>query len=140
MLTTIKALLFCQPLWVVPQSTLLPSDLQSWTKLLRKLYTWTAFILNIVAVRVLPSPPSPESNVDVYSKESLIPGRLWEATLNWGKGFSFRKGVVLEIVLLRRKVDMMEKTFSSSFVWDCKRKQVSVGCAVGDVFPVSCFV
>ena len=27
----------------VPQSTLLPSDLQSWTKLLRKLYTGTAF-------------------------------------------------------------------------------------------------
>ena len=27
--------------------------------------------LNIVAVPVLPSPPSPESNVVVYSKESL---------------------------------------------------------------------
>ena len=66
-------------------------------------------------IPVLPSRPSPESNVVVYSKESLIPGRLWEATLNWGKGFSFRKGVVLEIVLLRRKVDMMGKTFSSSF-------------------------
>ena len=38
------------------------------------------------------------------------------ATLNWGKGFSFRKGFVLEIVLLRSKVDMMGKTFSSSFV------------------------
>ena len=99
-----------------------------------------SIFLNIVAVRVLPSPPSPESNVDVYSKESLIPGRLWEATLNWGKGFSFCRGVVLEIVLLRRKVDMMEKTFSSSFVQDCKQKQVSVGCAVGDVLPVSCFV
>ena len=49
-----------------------------------------------VAVPVLPSPPSPESNVVVYSKESLIPGRLWEATLNWRKGFSFHKGVVLE--------------------------------------------
>ena len=35
-----------------------------------------------------------------------------------GKGFSSRKGVVLEIVLLRRKVDMMGKTFSSSFVRD----------------------
>ena len=53
----------------------------------------------IVAVLVLLSPPSPESNVDVYSKESLIPRRLWEATLNWGKGISFRKAVVLEIVL-----------------------------------------
>ena len=31
--------------------------------------------LNIVAVPVLPSPSSPESNV-VYSKESLIPGCL----------------------------------------------------------------
>ena len=78
-----------------------------------------SIFLNIVAVPVLPSPPSPESNVVVYSKESLIPGRLWEATLNWGKGFSFLKGVVLEIVLLRRKVDMMAKTFSSSFVRDC---------------------
>ena len=78
-----------------------------------------SIFLNIVAVPVLPSPPSPESNVVVYSKESLIPGRLWEATLNWGKGFSFRKGVVLEIVLLRRRVDMMGKTFSSSFVRDC---------------------
>ena len=97
----------------------LESSLQSWTKLLRKLYIWTAFFLNIVAVPVLPSPPSPESNVVVYSKENLIPGRLWEATLNWGKGFSFRKGVVLEIVLLLRKVDMMGKTFSSSFVRDC---------------------
>ena len=75
--------------------------------------------LNIVAVPVLPSPPSLESNVVVYSKESLIPGRLWKATLNWGKGFSFRKGIVLEIVLLHRKVGMMRKTFSSSFVRDC---------------------
>ena len=58
----------------------------------------------------------------MYSKESLVPGRLWEATLNWGKGFSFRKGVVLEIVLLRRKVDMMGKTFSSSLVRDCSNK------------------
>ena len=36
-----------------------------------------------------------------------------------GKGFSFLKGVALEIVLLRGKVDMMGETFSSSFVWDC---------------------
>ena len=36
-----------------------------------------------------------------------------------GEGVSFRKGVVLEIVLLCRKVDMMGKPFSSSFVWDC---------------------
>jgi len=78
-----------------------------------------SIFVNIVAVPVFPSPPSPESNVVVYSKESLIPGRLWKATLNWGKGFSFRKGVVLEIVLVRRKVDMMGKTFSSSFVRDC---------------------
>ena len=69
--------------------------------------------------------PSPESNVVVYSKESLIPGRLWEATLNWGKGFSFLKGVVLEIFLLRRKVDMMGETFSSSFVWDCRYRKLS---------------
>ena len=88
-------------------------------KTVQKIVYLDSIFLNIVAVPVLPCPPSPESNVVVYSKESLIPGRLWEATLNWGKGFSFRKGVVLEIVLLRRKVDMMGKTFSSSFVRDC---------------------
>ena len=37
-----------------------------------------------------------------------------------GKGFSSRKGVVLEIVLLRKKVVMMGNTFSSSFVQDCR--------------------
>ena len=89
-------------------------------KTVEKIVYLDSIFLNIVAVPVLPSPPSPESNVVVYSKESLIPGRLWEATLNWGKGFSFRKGVVLEIVLFRRKVDMMRKTFSSSFVRDCR--------------------
>ena len=88
-------------------------------KTVEKIVYLDSIFLNIVAVPVLPSPPSPESNVVVYSKESLIPGRLWEATLNWGKGFSFRKGVVLEIVLLCRKVDIMGKTFSSSFVRDC---------------------
>ena len=88
-------------------------------KTVEKIVYLDSIFLNIVAVPVLPSPPSPESNVVVYSKESLIPGRLWEATLNWGKGFSFRKGVVLEIVLLRRKVDMIGKTFSSSFVPEC---------------------
>ena len=89
-------------------------------KTVEKIVYLESIFVNIVAVSVLPSPPSPESNVVVYSKESPIPGRLWEATLNWGKGFSFRKGVVLEIVLLRRKVDMMGKTFSSSFVRDCR--------------------
>ena len=91
-------------------------------KTVAKIVYLDSIFLNIKAVPVLPSPPSPESNVVVYSKESLIPGRLWEATLNWGKGFSFRKGVVLEIVLLCRKVDMMEKTFPSSVVWDCSHE------------------
>ena len=88
-------------------------------KTVEKIVYLGSIFLKIVAVPVLPSPPSPESNVVVYSKESLIPGRFWEATLNRGKGFSSRKGVVLEMVLLRRKVDMMGKTFSSSFVRDC---------------------
>ena len=78
-------------------------------KTVEKIVYLDSIFLNIVAVPVLPSPPSPASNVVVYSKESLISGRLWKATLNWGKGFSFRKGVVLEIVLLRKKVDMMGK-------------------------------
>ena len=89
-------------------------------KTVEKIVYLHSIFLNIVAVPVLPSPPFPESNVVVYSKENLIPGHLWEATLNWGKGFSFRKDIVLEIVLLRRKVDMMGKTFSSSFVRDCR--------------------
>ena len=88
-------------------------------KTVEKILHLDSICLNIIAVPVLPSPPSPESNVVVYSKESVIPWRLWEATLNWRKGFSFHKGVVLEIVLLRRKVDMIGKTFSSSFVRDC---------------------
>ena len=98
-------------------------------KTVAKIVYLDSIFLNIKAVPVLPSPPSPESNVVVYSKESLIPGHLWEATLNWGKGFSFRKGVVLEIVLLRRKVDMMGKTFSSSFVRDCSHI-VEVDCTI----------
>ena len=80
-------------------------------KTVEKIVYLDSIFLNIVAVPVLPSPPSLESNVVVYSKESLIPGRLWEATLNWVKGFSLSKGV--------RKVDMMGKIFSSSFVRDC---------------------
>ena len=73
-------------------------------KTVEKIVYLDSIFLNIVAVPVLPSPPSPETMVVVYSKESLIPGRFWEATLNWGKGFSFRKGVVLKIVLVRRTV------------------------------------
>ena len=88
-------------------------------KTVEKLVYLDSLFLNIVVVPVLPYSPSPESNVVVYSKESPIPGRLWEAILNWGKGLSIPKGVVLEIVLLRRKVDMMGETFSSSFVRDC---------------------
>ena len=103
-------ILYLQP--AVDASTILD-------KTVEKIVYLDSIFLNIVAVPVLPSPPSPESNVAVYLKESLIPGSLWEATLNWGKGFSFRKGAVLEIVLLRRKVDMIGKTFSSSFVQDC---------------------
>ena len=99
-------------------------------KTVEKIVYLDSICLNIAAVPVLPSPSSPESNVLVYSKESLIPGRLWEATLNWGKGFSFRKGIVLKIVLLRRKVDMMGKTFSSSFVRDCSFCKIT---------PTSCF-
>ena len=99
-------------------------------KTVEKIVYLDSICLNIAAVPVLPSPSSPESNVLVYSKESLIPGRLWEATLNWGKGFSFRKGIVLKIVLLRRKVDMMGKTFSSSFVRDCSFCKIT---------PSSCF-
>ena len=95
-------------------------------KTVEKIVYLDSIFLNIVAVPVLPSPPSPESNVVVYSKESLISRCFLEATLNWGKGFSFRKGVVLEVVLLRRKVDMMEKTFSSSFVRNCSLRSMAV--------------
>ena len=45
-------------------------------KTVEKIVYLDSIFLNIVAVPVLPSPPSPESNVVAYSKESLIPGRL----------------------------------------------------------------
>ena len=47
-------------------------------KTVEKIVYLDSIFLNIVAVPVLPSPPSPESNVVVYSKESLIPGCLWK--------------------------------------------------------------
>ena len=46
--------------------------------------------------------------------------------MNWGKGISFRKPVVLEIVLLRRKGDMMGETFSGSFVRDCSSLDLAI--------------
>ena len=58
-------------------------------KTVEKIVYLDSIFLNIVAVPVLPSPPSPESNVVVHSKESLIPGRLWEATLILGEGVFF---------------------------------------------------
>ena len=108
-----------------PELDSVPNKQDEWTtasildKTVETIEYLDSIFLNIVAVPVLSSPPSPESNVVVHSNESLIPGRLWETTLNWGKGFSFSKGVVLEIVLLPRKVNMMGKTFWSSFVQDC---------------------
>ena len=44
-------------------------------KTVEKIVYLGSIFLDVVAVLVLPSPPSPESSV-VYSKESLIPGRL----------------------------------------------------------------
>ena len=63
-------------------------------KTVEKIIYLDSIFLNIVAVPVLPSSPFPESNVVVSSQESLIPRCFGEATLNWGKGFPFRKGVV----------------------------------------------
>ena len=45
-------------------------------KTVEKIVFLDSIFLNIVAVPVLPSASSPESNVVVYSKEILIPGRL----------------------------------------------------------------
>ena len=45
-------------------------------KTVEKIAYLGSIFLNIVAVPVLSSAPSPESNVVVYSKGSLIPGRL----------------------------------------------------------------
>ena len=59
-------------------------------KTVEKIVYLESIFLNIVAVPVLPSPPSPESNVVVYSKESLIPGRLWiGSNIELGKGVFF---------------------------------------------------
>ena len=111
-------------------------------KTVEKIVYLDCIFLKIVAVLVLPSPPSPESNVVVYSKESLIPGRLWEATLNWGKGFSFRKGVVLEIVLLRRKVDTMGKLSQvvlSGIVFDWERQFAAFNATKPVLYKCSTF-
>ena len=53
------------------------------------------------------------------SKESLILGRLEEATLTWGKDICFRGAVVLEIVLTRSIGHIKGETFSSNFFRDC---------------------
>ena len=45
-------------------------------KTVEKIVYLGSIFLNIIAVPVLPSPPSPKSNVVVYSKGSLIPRRL----------------------------------------------------------------
>ena len=79
-----------------------------------------AFLGSIfVADRFFP-PPRPGSSVVGSSKESRIPKHLYEATLNWGRGFSLCKAVDLEIVLLRYVVRINENIFSSSFVQDCR--------------------
>ena len=43
---------------------------------------------------ILPSPPPPGSSVVGSSKESRIPKYLWEATLNWGRGFFYTKPLI----------------------------------------------
>ena len=43
---------------------------------------------------ILPSPPSPGSSVVGSLKESRIPKYLWEATLNWGRGFLYAKPLI----------------------------------------------
>ena len=59
-------------------------------KTVEKIVYLDSIFLNIVAVPVLPFPPSPESNVLVYSKESLIPGRLWiGSNIELGEGIFF---------------------------------------------------
>ena len=58
-------------------------------KTVEKIVYVDSIFLNIVAVPVLPSPPSPESNVVVYSKESLIPGRLSGSNIELGEGVFF---------------------------------------------------
>ena len=68
------------PLLIYPHSFVMTDIIQSEATILDKTVEKIAYLgsifLNVVAVPVLPSPPSPESNVVVYSKESLIPGRL----------------------------------------------------------------
>ena len=59
-------------------------------KTVEKIVYLDNIFLDIVAVPVLPSPPSPESGVVVYSKESLIPGHLWiGSNIESGEGVFF---------------------------------------------------
>ena len=92
-------------------------NLQSWTKLDK--ITCLESIFSTSKLQQFFPPPPTGSSVVVSLKESLIPGRLQEATLDWGKGLYLRKAIDLETVLLRKVVRINKKTFSSSFVRDC---------------------
>ena len=91
-------------------------------KTVEKIEYLDSIFLNIVAVPVLSSPSSPESNVVVACvlKRKPDPWAFVGSNIELGEGVFSPQCVVLEIVLLRRKVDMVGKTFSSSFVWDCR--------------------
>ena len=92
-------------------------NLQSWTKL-DKITCLESIFLDIKAVAILPSPSRWKQCCCVF-KRKPDPGRLQEATLDWGKGLYLRKAIDLETVLLRKVVRINKKTFSSSFVRDC---------------------
>ena len=78
-------------------------------KTVKKIVYLDSIFLNIVAIPVLPSPPSPESNVVVYSKESLIPWAFVGSNIELGEGVFFAQRRVLEIVLFCKKLDTWGK-------------------------------
>ena len=64
--------------------------------------------------------PFPWKQCCCVFKRKPDPWAFAGSNIELGEGAFSPQCVVLEIVLLRRKVDMMEKTFSSSFVRNCR--------------------
>ena len=76
-------------------------QLQSWTKLLRKLHTWGALFLNFLADRFFPNPLPLKAVLRGLQKKAGSPS-IWRKQLWTGGGsFLYAKAVDLEIVLLR---------------------------------------
>ena len=107
-------------------SVIQPTVLQSWTKLLRKLHTWArAFFLNFVANRFFPPSFLWKQCCWVF-KRKPDPYAFVGSNFELEEGFSLRKAVDLEIVLLRQLVHINEITMKSRDSWPKKTTQMQL--------------